>query len=1163
MRLSRLFTPTRFLIVAIAAVIALLATLLVTSPAPAIADAAGGAQFVSATGRIMDTRDGTGGYKTAMPANTWRTVQVTGKAGIPNSSSVTAVALNLTEVSPSGLGQVSARPNANTASTLVGTFDGGNLGITSNQADVAVNSDGTIQVMANASTQLVIDVEGYYSTSSTATGGYVPISGKRYVGDQTIAAGGNFTIQITGVNGIPANATAVVADFIVKNQGTSQGYISPGPAAASPPVTSLNYPGVANVATATSAHVSLSSDGKLEVWNRVGSAIKLNIDVEGYFVQGSSTAGSFTAGAGRAYDTRVKPHTAVAAGKTLTVPLGGTHGIPNSYEGLSSVVVDLTALHASNDTAGFARAWADGTAEPNISALEYAPDSIRSNTNTVPVGLDGAIQIHNISNTTVDFVIDIEGWYAGASSTLCNHDDITLSNIATTGATDGVPTLSAAVTNGLGQSVDTALYVVDTNGNAVGATPTATGTVDSGTSAVFHPSGLTAGAKYTWWMHASTKDTCAAQATSAKQTFTMGQDTTVPPATTTTQLTGADLGIQAGPVGGTFASGPLTAGTDGSAQWVSTIKVNFSTLPTGSRIVKAVLHGGSATCLTSSSCTSTSASLTPSNSDVAALSSPDDAAAVPVTSDAVALIGNGGDTDLTALVQSWYGAGSVSNNGAILSAATSSTGFHLDPAESLEVTYAAPTAPAAPTLLRTTAGDGGLLVSWAAPTDTGYLDQSGTTSGVTSYSVTATPSAGGTSIAATTTDTSTVITGLTNAAAYQVAVTAKNPIGTGPAASVVGMPGAVPNGTTAYASEVQKLATAQTQLESGASQSTDDASQGDATVRDALGVNSGQLITQSDGAELNDQANTPSATTLSNTLVSYNAAANTATVFTTVTDKGTTVDTSDPNNTFTIQTGSVNNLAFTLTTSGAPTVISTGDTSALAQPVAPTAADSLTVTGDKTASLGAAPLELNTQTGNLTSTSATTSAVAKSAVVSRAASKYVSVNYSGIATWASNNARSSNNNGYGDDCTDFASRAMYYGGGMHMIFPSGGGVLPHNDSNDHHWYHGGNSIYPRYSTSWGVAKNNFAFLRNEGTAVSHSLAGMGTGDIVYVNWNGDSSGNHVDHTGVIVRVTSKNAYIAQHTSNTIDSLNNEKGWHSWRGSNPHLYLWVTRPVEAK
>lgn len=70
--------------------------------------------------------------------------------------------------------------------------------------------------------------------------------------------------------------------------------------------------------------------------------------------------------------------------------------------------------------------------------------------------------------------------------------------------------------------------------------------------------------------------------------------------------------------------------------------------------------------------------------------------------------------------------------------------------------------------------------------------------------------------------------------------------------------------------------------------------------------------------------------------------------------------------------------------------------------------------------------------------------------------------------------------------------------------------------------------------------------------MSHSLAGVGTDDVVDVNWNGDSSGKHVDHTGAVVRMTGKNADIAQHTSDTIDSLDNEKGCHSWRGSNPHL-----------
>jgi hypothetical protein len=1159
-RLSRLFTPTRFLVVAIATMAALLATLLVTSPESASADAAGGAQFVSATGRILDTRDGTGGYKTAMPANTWRTVQVTGNAGIPSSSAVTAVALNLTEVSPSGLGQIMARPNADTASTLVGTFDGGNLGITSNQADVAVNSDGTIQVQVNASTQLVIDVEGYYSTTASASGGYVPIAGKRYIQDQTIAAGGNFTIQVTGANGIPSNATAVVADFIVKNQGTTQGYISPGPAGANPPVTSLNYPGVANVATATSAHVSLSSDGKLEVWNRVGTAIKLNIDIEGYFVQGSSTAGSFTAGAARAYDTRVKPHTSVAAGKTLTVPLGGTHGIPNAYQGLSSVVIDLTALHASNDTSGFARAWADGTVEPGISAVEYAPNSIRSNTNTVPVGLDGAIQIHNLSNTTVDFVIDIEGWYAGASSTLCNHDDITLSNIATTGASDGVPTLSAAATNGLGQSVNTALYLLDANGKAVGATPAATGTIDSGTSAIFHPTGLIAGATYTWWVHGSTADACAAQATSAKQTFTMGQDTATALPGTMVRLTGSDLGVQTGPTGGSFAPGSLTAGTDGSTQWVSTMKVNFSALPAGSRIITAVLHGGTATCLTGSSCSSGAASLTPVNSDVSSLSKPDNAAAIPVTSDAVPLSGSGGDTDLTGLVQSWYGAGSVSNNGAILSAASSAAGFHLDPTASLDITYAAPTVPTAPTLLRTTSGDGGLLVSWAAPGDTGYLDQTGATDGTTGYSVTATPSSSGSTVTTTTTGNSVVLTGLSNAISYQIAVAAKNPIGTGPAATAVGAPTAVPGGPAAYTSEVQKLTSAQTLLASGASQSTADAAQGDAVVRDALGVDGGQLITQSDVADLNDQQVTAAVPVLSSTLVSYDPATSAATVFTTVTDQSSTVDASDPNNPVTVPTKSTSALAVTLTAGSTPTVLRTADTAAISAPIAPSSSDTLTESGNSAGSTDAAPLAFDTQTGAIT---ATATAAVTAHAVSRASSGYVNVNYGGIASWANNNAYNSNNNGYPEDCTDFVSRAMYYGGGMHMIFPSG--VLPHIDSNSHDWYHAGNSLAPRYSKSWSLATDGLKFVLGQGSAVSHSRSGMGVGDVVFVNWSGDSSGRSVDHAGVIVRITSKNVYIAQHDGNQIDTLENVNGStvHSWHGKNPHEYLWVTRPVESK
>lgn len=1163
MRLSRLFTPTRLVIVATTVVAALTGAVLTAPGDLAAADTAQGAQFVASTGRIFDTRDGTGGFKTAMPANTWRTVQVTGKAGVPSSSSVTAVALNLIEVSPSGLGQVSVRPNPNTAATLVGTFDGGDLGTTSNQADVAVNRDGTIQVETNASTQLVADVEGYYSTDSSAAGGYAPIAGKRYAGDQAITANGNYAVQITGVNGIPSNATAVVADFVVKNKGTDPGHIAPGPAGSSVPTTSLSYPGVANVATATSAHVQLSGDGKLEVWNRNSTVIALSIDIEGYFIPGSSTAGSFTPSSGRAYDTRVKPHVSVPKGKTITIPLGGTHHIPRAADGLSSVVVDLIAIHASTDTAGFARAWADGTAEPNISDVEYAPNSIRSNTNTVPVGLDGAIEIHNLGTAAVDFVVDIEGWYAGPSSTLCAHDDTTILNASTVGADQGDPTLSAALTNGLGEPVNATLFIQDQAGNEVGTSPEASGQIESGSSAIYHPAGLAEGATYTWWLHATVTDACASQATSPRQVFTMGRQSLSQPTVSTITLPGADLGTIAGPVGGAFSAGPISSGTDGSSAWSSEMKVNFSKLPDGSRITKAVLHGGSVTCLSAESCADETATLIPVNTDVASIASPDEAAAVPATEDSIILSGAGGDVDITALAQSWYGGGEATDTGAVIHSATSATkGFRLSSNSTLEVQYVAPTRPTAPTQIKVTPGDGGLLIGWAAPADPGYLDRTGATDGISGYTVALTQK--GTSnpiINRTVTGDSTVVTGLSDDTTYVIQVSAKNAVGTGPVSATEGTPSPVASGPSGYIDEVQKLATAQTEIASGASASTADAAGTDPTVRDGLGVNGSELVQQSDAAATTDQTDSEDGPKLSDVLVAPNSGSNTVTVFATIADSGITVDSSDPAAPVTLSTGSTESVAYTLTTESLPAFVSTADTAAVALPVPPTAGDTLTDPSADVDGVGQAPLELDSGTGEISATDSSTSSSTAKTATAMASSSYVSVNYSGIARWAKTYAASDEYNGYRDDCTDFAARAMYYGGGMRMIRPPGL-FPPRKDTNDHHWYHDG-VVPPHYSLSWGVALDSLKFVEYEGTAVSHSRDGMGVGDVVYSNWSGDRSGKHVNHAGIIVKVTSKNVYIAQHSPSRVDSLEKQKGYHSWRQYGPHMYLWITRPVESK
>ncbi|MCX2750522.1 fibronectin type III domain-containing protein, partial [Arthrobacter sp. MI7-26] len=95
-----------------------------------------------------------------------------------------------------------------------------------------------------------------------------------------------------------------------------------------------------------------------------------------------------------------------------------------------------------------------------------------------------------------------------------------------------------------------------------------------------------------------------------------------------------------------------------------------------------------------------------------------------------------------------------------------------------QVIITAPTAPAAPTGVRATAGNASATVSWTAPANGG--------SPITSYAVI--PHAGATTLAPVTVSgnppaTSTTVTGLTNGTAYTFTVTVTNAIGTSPASA--------------------------------------------------------------------------------------------------------------------------------------------------------------------------------------------------------------------------------------------------------------------------------------------------------------------------------------------------------------------------------------------
>ncbi|MFE5837295.1 hypothetical protein [Arthrobacter sp. NPDC056493] len=348
-----------------------------------------------------------------------RTVQATGAAGIP-AEGVSAVLVTMTAVAPTAAGQMSAGP-ADGAMTGVMRYDASPY--TSNSAIVMMSDVGQIQIQATTTANVMVDVQGYYTAGNgvTAAGGYSPVKQTRTVDTVNgvglpkakLTGGSTSTIQVTGTASVPAGAKAAFVNFQVNNANTTAGYFNPyATSATSRPGTSLNFDG--SPFTSIGAIVPLAADGTIKVYLSTGNTIDLLMDVEGYFTPGgsSSDAGVFTPAVAKIYDTRATGH--VAPGATVTIPVGGTNDIPSADNGLSAIVANLIVID-SGTAGGYARAYASGTTEPtNVATLTFnkgTAGALTTNLATIPVGSDNAIKIHNVSTDTVDYILDLNGWY--------------------------------------------------------------------------------------------------------------------------------------------------------------------------------------------------------------------------------------------------------------------------------------------------------------------------------------------------------------------------------------------------------------------------------------------------------------------------------------------------------------------------------------------------------------------------------------------------------------------------------------------------------------------------------------------------------------------------------------------------------------------------------
>lgn len=232
-----------------------------------------------------------------------------------------------------------------------------------------------------------------------------------------VTAGGVVDLPVTGVHGVPANATAVVLNVtgVSPSEATDiRVYPTPVVQTPVPVVSNLNL--ARGITRANLVTVPVGNNGRVRLRNNSG-AVGLLADLAGFYAPGA--ASTFTAAdPARILDTRTglgREGTArIGAGEVVDLAVAGS-GSPVPA-GASAVALTVTAVNAttSTDVRVYPTPAAAGATPPVVSNLNVRPGGAVPNVVVVKVGQDGKVRLRNQSGG-VHLLADVAGWYDGAA----------------------------------------------------------------------------------------------------------------------------------------------------------------------------------------------------------------------------------------------------------------------------------------------------------------------------------------------------------------------------------------------------------------------------------------------------------------------------------------------------------------------------------------------------------------------------------------------------------------------------------------------------------------------------------------------------------------------------------------------------------------------------
>jgi hypothetical protein len=423
--------------------------------------------YVSVTpARIVDTRaisaGGSGGAYAGqtLAAGATLTVPVVGEGGVPTTG-VAAVVLNVTAVDPTAAGFLTVLPGGTTVPT--GSAAVSNLNFAAgatvaNLVTVGLSATGTVEIYNyTGSTDVVVDVEGYYASTVTTSGLYNPLSPYRALGTlaigQAIAQDTSQAVTVTGTaSGVPSSATAVVVN-VTAADATASSFLTVYPAGVStlPQASNLNFGAQAPLqAIANRVTVGVGAAGQIEVYNHTGT-VNVDVDVDGYYTGSGGTGSAFVAITPvRLFDTR----TATLVGTGTPIAASGIE----SFSLTNTTIPSNAAAVAANFTVVPGAAPGYLTVYPEADATPPVASDVNWTANESPAVPNytiadtagtGSVAVFNGQGATINLLIDAFGYFVPES--LATSQTITFTSTAPTDAQVGAGTYTptATATSGL------------------------------------------------------------------------------------------------------------------------------------------------------------------------------------------------------------------------------------------------------------------------------------------------------------------------------------------------------------------------------------------------------------------------------------------------------------------------------------------------------------------------------------------------------------------------------------------------------------------------------------------------------------------------------------------------------------------------------------------